>query len=170
MPAKNGKTSKKTARKHEPKYRAIEKRKFQLLRVEDEQVEAFEKNMTLGVDIQTACSLAQIPVSTLYYYKQKAERIYKAKSGKDEALTDYEKELICLLEVIKKSKAEAIKRNVAIVQQAAMKQWQAAAWWLERTEPEKYGRRIIDNRHSGAVGTYKIIPAKDPDKIEVNEN
>ena len=34
-------------------------------------------------------------------------------------------------------------RNVTIIQQAAGNgQWQAAAWWLERSMPNQYGRKI----------------------------
>jgi hypothetical protein len=31
-------------------------------------------------------------------------------------------------------------RSVALIRQAAEKQWTAAAWWLERTHPERWGR------------------------------
>ena len=37
-----------------------------------------------------------------------------------------------LLAAVKKSEADAVVRNVAIIQKAAPKSWQAAAWWLER--------------------------------------
>ncbi len=55
-------------------------------------------------------------------------------------------------EAIKKAKAEAEARNVLIIQKAAEKNWQAAAWWLERTNPDKWGRRLEQKiEHSGKV-------------------
>jgi len=45
-------------------------------------------------------------------------------------------------ESIKKSRAKAIVRNVAIVNKAAQDgDWKAAMTWLERTEPDLYGRK-----------------------------
>lgn len=37
--------------------------------------------------------------------------------------------------------AEAEHRNVMLIQKAATRSWQAAAWFLERRNPEAYGRR-----------------------------
>lgn len=55
-----------------------------------------------------------------------------------------------LVESIKKAEAEAIVRNVAVINKAAQKTWQAAAWYLERRRPEEYGRREKhDVNHSG---------------------
>jgi transposase len=45
------------------------------------------------------------------------------------------------LQAVKKAEADAIARNVAIVQKAAGKSWQAAAWWLERRHHEDFGRK-----------------------------
>lgn len=43
------------------------------------------------------------------------------------------------VQAIKKAEAEAIARNVTVVQAAADKSWQAAAWWLERRFPDEFG-------------------------------
>ncbi len=43
------------------------------------------------------------------------------------------------LESIKKAKAKAVIRNVLIIQTAAKKTWQAAAWWLERSHHKDWG-------------------------------
>jgi len=46
------------------------------------------------------------------------------------------------LEAIEKAKAEAVLRNVSIIQKAAsVGSWQASAWWLERTQHQLYGRK-----------------------------
>lgn len=44
-------------------------------------------------------------------------------------------------EDIKKAKSECIARNVMTIQKASQKTWQAAAWWLERTNFELFGRK-----------------------------
>ena len=43
-----------------------------------------------------------------------------------------------LLDAVKKAEAGAVVRNVAIIQKAANKTWQAAAWWLERKNPQDW--------------------------------
>jgi hypothetical protein len=47
-------------------------------------------------------------------------------------------------DAVEKARADAIVRNVGVVLAAAPKNWQAAAWWLERTNPDKYGRRVVE--------------------------
>ena len=42
------------------------------------------------------------------------------------------------LAAVKKAEADAVVRNVAIIQKAASKQWQAAAWWLEPKRGEDW--------------------------------
>jgi hypothetical protein len=44
------------------------------------------------------------------------------------------------LAAVKKAEADAVVRNVAIIQKAAHKSWQAAAWWLERKRGEDWSQ------------------------------
>lgn len=44
-------------------------------------------------------------------------------------------------QTIKKAEAEAEARNTALIQTQASKSWQAAAWWLERKFPDRWGRK-----------------------------
>ena len=55
-------------------------------------------------------------------------------------------------EAIKKAQAEAESSHVANIQKAgADGKWQASAWWLERTMPEKYGKREVSIQEALAV-------------------
>jgi transposase len=56
------------------------------------------------------------------------------------------------MEAVEKARAEAEVGMVAVVKNAARTQWQAAAWWLERSFPARWGRRDrTDVDHSGTV-------------------
>lgn len=44
-------------------------------------------------------------------------------------------------EDVQKAEADAVVRNVAIIQQAASKTWQAAAWWLERRRKNEWSAK-----------------------------
>ena len=58
-----------------------------------------------------------------------------------ETLTDFETILIDFVDAVENARAQAVIRNVGIIQSAAQNgQWQAAAWYLERTNPRKWGR------------------------------
>lgn len=46
-----------------------------------------------------------------------------------------------LVQAVQKAEADAVARNVALVQSAAKKSWQAAAWWLERRYHAEFGRK-----------------------------
>ena len=44
-------------------------------------------------------------------------------------------------ESVKKARGEMERRNLTIITKASDKSWQAAAWLLERTSPERFGVR-----------------------------
>ncbi len=44
-------------------------------------------------------------------------------------------------ESVKKAEAQAVARNVTVIQTAARDSWQAAAWWLERKHPGEWGKK-----------------------------
>lgn len=82
-----------------------------------------------GNYISVACGAVGIAKSTLYeWIKTKPE----------------------FSNAIKKARHEAQARNVAIIAKAATKQWQAAAWYLERKHPEKWAHKQ-KIEHSGSI-------------------
>jgi len=49
------------------------------------------------------------------------------------------KPFTALVAALKKAEADAIARNVGLIQKEAAKTWTAAAWWLERRHPKQFG-------------------------------
>lgn len=65
---------------------------------------------------------------------------------------------LAFLEAIKSAEAEAEKKNLKVVLDAGKKHWQAAAWYLERKHPERWGRfQRIEHDFKGGVLT---VPAQ----------
>jgi transposase len=63
-----------------------------------------------------------------------------------------------LVQALQKAEADAVARNVAVVQKAANTTWQAAAWWLERRYHAEFGRKgMVTN-----ATRDKPAPAADP--------
>lgn len=105
---------------------------------------------------ETACALAGIATSTFYEWLTKGE---EAKSGKFAHFHD----------VIKKAEALAEAKRIEIIRKAGegkgdyagKADWKAAAWYLERRYPEKWGRRhiVADVKHDGEIEhTHKEEP------------
>ncbi|MHB1549586.1 MAG: hypothetical protein ACYCX6_00095 [Vulcanimicrobiaceae bacterium] len=83
-----------------------------------------------GMSLQTACAWAGISDDTLARQRKKdpelAARVERAR------------------EMFKA-------KMVTLISAAAPKNWNAAAWLLERKHPEEFGRQRLETEHSGAV-------------------
>lgn len=96
-----------------------------------------------GSDLETSCHYAGISTQEVYRNleagKFEAEKIFAGAEPDPEQAQNLE-----LWDTLKKARAEAIVRNVALIQKAAKAgAWQAAAWWLERVVPEQFGKSSL---------------------------
>jgi transposase len=96
----------------------------------EEVIETASKLIRAGNYQKVVAQYIGVDESTWYRWLQKGE---KAKNKRSIYYKFYK--------AVKKAEAEAHARNVAVIQQAAQTQWQAAAWWLERKYPELWGRK-----------------------------
>lgn len=100
-----------------------------------------------GAYNETACAFAGIGESTFYRWLEQARQDEQA----DLEVSEYRE----FWEAIQKAQSEAEIEKLLIISNAAKGkptsdgvpgtagQWQAAAWFLERKHPERYGRRIV---------------------------
>lgn len=77
-----------------------------------------------GAYVQVACAACGISESTYYRWMNDSRPLYQA-----------------FQEAVKKAQAEAEVRAVRIIGEAALKNWTAAAWWLERRYPGRWARQ-----------------------------
>lgn len=73
---------------------------------------------------------------------------------KENDLTEYQTLELKFFKCLKKNSSTAILRNVNIIQKAAITQWQAAAWFLERRNYRDWGRK--DKQEVQLSGESKI--------------
>jgi hypothetical protein len=93
-----------------------------------------------GSYLDDAASMAGIGSSTLFLWLATGRQANEKREN-GEVLTDRETLCMEFLEAVERARAEATLRNIAIIQKAAQDgTWQAAAWYLERTNPKKWGR------------------------------
>jgi hypothetical protein len=91
----------------------------------------------VGVPLRAAAQQAGIGERTLRDWTAVGREAQGVKDA-----TERQVELAEFAADIEKAQGSAIAFNVGIVRRAASKQWQAAAWWLERRYPDDFGRRL----------------------------
>lgn len=77
----------------------------------------------------------------------------------DETFSTWCKRYLDFLEAVQKAEAAAEVRAVATIIRASDKQWQAAAWWLERRRPVDFARQEkIDSKIelSGSANVFTL--------------
>jgi hypothetical protein len=88
-----------------------------------------------GNYLEASAAFAGVHKDTVYEWIKRGKR--RTKKGKpfkgDEALAEFS-------DGVEMAKAAAEVRMVGIINKAAMKSWQAAAWYLERTNNKRWGR------------------------------
>lgn len=98
--------------------------------ISNEIITRIEESLLAGNYIETACAHAGISRDTYYEWKKRGEE------------SEEENLFSLFADTIKKARAESEARNVFNIQKAANSgTWQASAWWLERSFPERWGRK-----------------------------
>lgn len=111
------------------------------LKLNEKLIEEAAKLIKSGNYASVVCKYFGIDESTWYRWLEKGERIKNENNI-------YRK----FFNAIKKAEATAEGRNVAIIQDAAQTTWQAAAWYLERKYPDRWGKKDqMDLNHSGGI-------------------
>lgn len=124
-----------------------------------ELIEQMRKLASLGVDNKTIAQSLMIGESTFYSWLQRGEQ--DLKEGKRTLFVEF-------LEDLKKAHADAIVRNVLLIQESARNgNWQASAWFLERRLPEVWGKKErVDVESSGFELRIKLIDGTRDEKSD----
>lgn len=96
-----------------------------------------------GAFFDEACSFAGVSRSAAYEWlaRGKAAREEQDEKGEGHELSANDRAYMDFADAVEKTRATVVVRNLAIIRNAAQEgTWQAAAWYLERTLPGKYGR------------------------------
>ena len=107
-----------------------------------------------GNYIETACAYTGINKSTFYLWLKRGAREKDRVANNPRAkIRKNEKKYVDFSNAVEKALAHAEIRDVAIIGKAAEKEWQAAAWRLERKFPDRWGRKDkYSLEHSGKDG------------------
>lgn len=124
-------------------------------KLDDSRREKLLKAIRVGNDKKVACALAGISETTLYRWLELAQK----KNARAE-LREFR-------ELLERAEAEAEVLKVSRIAQAADNgRWQAAAWWLERKHPERWGQQTkIKAEVSGPNGEPIAISIEEARKV-----
>ena len=110
-------------------------------KLDEDKIARVVEALRAGNYMETSAAYAGISKSILYKWLADGREV-RQKVAKGGIASDLEAKQLELLDAVEKARAEAEVRNVHLIQQAAQGgTWQAAAWFLERSHPGKWGRR-----------------------------
>ena len=99
------------------------------------------KFIQAGNYLATAAQAAGISEGTLHGWMRRGREEEARREAGGEHDED-EQRFLYFLQSVKRAEAEALARNIAIINNAATKHWQAAAWYAERKAPKQWGNRV----------------------------
>lgn len=109
-------------------------------------------NIRQGVPFSFSARLAGISETGFHRYKSTSKEIFERLQAEGRPpRTKTERWHVEFKRELDKAEAEAIYRNIGLIQIAASTDWKAAAWWLERTFPDFYSRKVITSETSEKV-------------------
>lgn len=109
--------------------------------IEPAKLRALTDALRGGSDLETSCAFAGLSSTQVYKWVEQGKTESERRINGYGKNPEFDKH-VGLWEALKKARADAIVRNVTQIQRAASDgQWQAAAWWLERTVPEQYAKK-----------------------------
>jgi transposase len=137
--------------------------------IKSERVQTLINALKSGAYIQTACTYSGVGESTVYRWLERGRK-ENDRLENDEKPNPDETPYLELWESIEKARAEATLRNLQVIQTSAQNgNWQASAWFLERTMPAQYGRRAYNEVTGPNGGALQVAMTVDElnDKIGV---
>lgn len=118
----------------------------------DAKVEALLQALTAGHYVERAARISGVSITTVYRWLDEGKK-EKESVEAGNASTERGQAYLEIAEAIQKAREAAAHRAMVAIQNAAQEgTWQAAAWYLERTDREHYGRHTqVTGADGGAV-------------------
>ena len=131
------------------------------LEIQNELCDLIEK----GNYIETASAIVGISKNTLYDWLKRGRR-GKEQLEKGEKLNKSELPFIDFSDAVEKAFAIGEAKDLEIIRKAAMEDWKASAWRLERRFPTKWGRKDKMDIAANVQSEHREIELKIEKQIE----
>jgi len=130
-------------------------------KLNDEITDKVCKAVAAGNFLQTAAEYAGVSVSTIHAWMARGEEAQDRKEAGKRVPKSERKFLNFYLQV-RKSRTEVEARNVVTVSRQATSDWRAAAWFLERSFPQHWGKKSsmeVSGADGGPIQTVSWVDA-----------
>jgi hypothetical protein len=120
--------------------------------LQDKKIQDLINMLRAGHYLDRAARISNISPSTVYWWITEGET-QRNRAEQNEELSDRDKAYIEIADEIRMAKEHAAHRAMVSIQKAAQDgTWQAAAWYLERTDPKNYAKTTqITGKDNGPV-------------------
>ncbi len=116
-----------------------------------------------GTSYRAAAQSAGVAESTLHSWLARGRAEQGARRG-----APGERPYVKLLEAVEEASARAEVRAAALISRAAENDWRAAAWFLERRDPETFGRRLaVEHTGDDPVTIDALLDGCSDEELEV---
>jgi hypothetical protein len=145
-------------------------------KLSEELITTVMSEISEGCSYVNACQMSGLDESTFHKWKKEGDLLLKQLEDNENngesktALTKREKILVQFVQSLVLARATGISRNVRRINNAADYHWKAAAWLLERMDPENFGRK--DKRelvHTGDISGPLSLAAREIEKMSSDE-
>lgn len=118
------------------------------LKITAELRDSFVLLLEAGNYVETVCEALRVSRRVFYDWMERGER--EEEEGVESPFVDFR-------EAVLQAKAKAEISALAVVFNAKETNWQAAAWYLERTRQKRYGRQVVVEEKKSKIKTLAEI-------------
>ena len=108
-----------------------------ILDADPEKIKRLLNYLRVGMYVTQACDMVGVSRASYFSWINRAKKIEKS----DDEVAPDDEIYMEFLDSTKKARAEAEAYHLKNVRDAGETSWQASAWWLERSHPDRWGRR-----------------------------
>jgi predicted site-specific integrase-resolvase len=134
------------------------------MKISKELADEIAKHLENGNFAKTILEYVGVNQDIFYKWKKEGKILTEKIENKEvikSTLTPYQKLLVYFFETISKASQKAIMRNVSLINKAAIDDWKAASWFLERRDWKNWGRKDFLKKDV-KVQIIKIKPMEIP--------
>lgn len=122
---------------------------------------------------ETVAALVKIPRTTWFFWKREAKLLRsKVENGEVpwSTLDDGQRSLLNFLEMLEMAHATAVSTHLKNIKTAGANpdRWQASAWYLERTDPRRFGKK--DSHTVNGVVAHQNLDMTQEEMAEFAKN
>lgn len=130
------------------------------LKLTDEAMDAILLATKAGATVKIAAAAAGVSDSAIFAWVRRGEEAEERRLN-GERINRNDARCLKFVKRLREVKGKAVVRNLAIITDAAKKDWRAAAWLAERMAPDAFGKAAINMQINAGEGGDVVVTFAD---------